>query len=331
MASKLVTIFGGSGFIGRHVVRQFAGAGWRVRIAERDTRKAQFLKLAGALGQISFMPASIMSDTDVAAAVAGADAVVNTVGVLYSRGSRSFAALHVEGAERVAKAAAHAGVASLVHISALGASDTSPSAYARSKAAGEAAVRAAFPLAVILRPSVVFGPEDHFFNMFGKMALVAPALPFFTDIVPHAAGGGGPRFQPVYVGDVATAVFRAINELGHAAETYELAGPRVYDMREIMQIVCRETMRRRWICGVPFAVAQVLSYVLQFLPTPLLTPDQVKQLKLGNVAAGQAPGLAAFGITPTAAEGIVGSYLKRFRPVQQNKRLRFARREVTPD
>ncbi|TAL01854.1 MAG: complex I NDUFA9 subunit family protein [Rhodospirillaceae bacterium] len=326
MAGKLVTVFGGSGFIGRHVVRQFAAAGWRVRIAERDTRKALFLKTAGDLGQISFIPASIMNDADVAAAVAGADAVINLVGVLYQRGRRSFQALHVDGAARVAKAATTAGVTHLVHLSALGASATSASAYARSKAAGEAAVQDAFPMAVILRPSVVFGPEDGFFNMFGALAVVSPILPFFTDIVPHADGGGGPRFQPVYVGDVAAAVLGAVTELGHCAEVYELGGPRVYDMRGIMNIVNRETMRRRWVCGIPFFIAEIKAFFLQFMPKPLLTPDQIKLLKQGNVLSGQAPGLEAFGLVPTAVEGIVGNYLKRFRPLQQNKRLRFAGR-----
>jgi len=217
-------------------------------------------------------------------------------------------------------------VTHLVHVSALGAAADSPSAYARSKAAGEAAVREAFPMAVILRPCVVYGPEDRFFNLFGMLAQISPVLPYFTDIVPHAAGGGGPHFQPVYVGDVATAIFKSVTEAGHCAETYELAGPRVYDMREIMQIVCHETMRRRWIWGIPFFIAQIEAFFLQFLPNPLLTPDQVKLLKLNNVLHGGAPGLEAFDIRPTALEGIVGSYLKRFRPVQQTKRLRLGAR-----
>jgi NADH dehydrogenase len=324
MAAKLVTVFGGSGFIGRYVVRQFAAAGWRVRIAERDIRKAQFLRTAGDLGQISFMPASIMSDADVAAAVAGADAVINLVGILFSRGARSFEAIHVDGAARVAKAAAEAGVSHLVHISAAGASETSNSAYARSKHAGEMVVRMMFPGATILRPSVVFGQEDGFFNLFGLIASISPVLPYFTDVVPHSAGGGGPRFQPVYVGDVATAVFRSVTEDGHAGETYQLGGPRIYDMRAIVKIVNEETMRRRAIWGLPFIVAQVMAFFMQFLPRPLLTPDQVKLLRQGNVITGPVRGLEAFGITPTAAEGIVGGYLKRFRPVQQTKRLRLA-------
>jgi len=324
MAAKLVTVFGGSGFIGRHVVRQFAAAGWRIRIAERDIRKAQFLRTAGDLGQITFFPASIMNDAEVATAVAGANAVVNLVGILFARGQRSFDAVHVDGAARIARAAKAAGVAHLVHISANGASETSESVYARSKAAGETAVRAAFPGATILRPSVVFGPEDGFFNLFGLIAAWSPVLPYFTDVVPHVAGGGGPRFQPVYVGDVATAIFRSITDEGHAGETYQLGGPRIYDMRAIMKIVNDETMRRRAIWGLPFIVAQVMSVFAQFLPRPLLTPDQVKLLRQGNVITGTMRGLEAFGIAPSPAEGIVGNYLKRFRAVQQTKRLRLA-------
>ena len=327
MTGKLVTVFGGSGFIGRNVVRQFAAAGWRVRVAERDTRKAQFLKPAGDLGQISFIPVSVADDTGVAAAVNGADAVVNLVGVLYQRGRRTFEALHVDGAGRVARACTAAGVPTLVHVSALGADGDSPSAYARSKAAGEDAVHEGFPMAVILRPSVVFGPEDGFFNLFGWLAMVSPILPYFTDIVPRTEGGGGPRFQPVSVGDVATAVYRAATQRGHGAEIYELGGPRVYDMREIMTMICRETMRPRWVMGIPFIVASIAAFFLQFLPRPLLTPDQIKLLKQGNVLSGTLPGLEAFSIAPTAAEGVVGSYLKRFRPIQQGKRLRLAPRD----
>jgi NADH dehydrogenase len=321
---RLVTIFGGSGFVGRHAVRRFAAAGWRVRVAVRDTRAAAFLKPAGDLGQIALVPASIADDAAVAAAVAGADAVVNGVGILYERGARTFQAIHVDGAARIARAAAAAGAQHLVHLSALGADAASPSRYARSKAAGEAAVQQAFPTATILRPSVVFGPEDGFFNLFGRIAQLSPVLPFFTDVVPHAEGGGGPKFQPVYVGDVVEAVFAAVAVPGHAGETYELGGPRVYDMREILRIVNRETMRNRWIVGLPFIVAEIEALFLQFLPTPLLTPDQVRLLKLGNVLGGARPGLSDFGIAPTAVEGIVGSYLKRFRPVQQNKRLRLS-------
>jgi uncharacterized protein YbjT (DUF2867 family) len=327
MTEKLVTIFGGSGFIGRYLVRHLAAKGWRVRVAVRDTAMARFLKPSGDVGQISIVPASITSPEDVAAAVRGADAVVNLVGVLYSRGGpRSFTAIHADGAENVAKAAAAAGATRLVQMSALGADENSPSLYAQSKAAGETAVRAAFPAATILRPSVVFGTEDGFFNRFGQIAQMLPFIPFFTSGHPHAPNGGGPKFQPVYVGDVVEAIAQSLEGQGHAGKTYELAGPRVYDMREIMHIVNRETQRKRAVIGVPFILAQVGAMFLQFMPKPFLTPDQVRLLKLGNVATGRVPGLAVFGISPTTAEVVVPTYLKRFRPLQQTKKLRLQAR-----
>ena len=322
MSGKLVTVFGGSGFIGRHVVRHLAARGWRVRIAVRDIEEAGFLRPAGNLGQISAIPTTISNDASVAAAVKGADAVINLVGVLYERGKRTFQALHVDGARRIAAAATAAGATHMIHISALGADAGSPAKYARSKAAGEAAVHGAFPAATIFRPSVVFGPEDRFFNMFGAIARISPVLPYFTNTTPHTPGGGGSKFQPVYVGDVAEAIAGAVSGEAHKARTYELSGPKVYDMLEILKIVNRETMRGRMIWGMPYLIAHVKSWFLQFLPTPLLTPDQVKLLKLGSVASGRAPGLEAFGITPTPVELIVPTYLKRFRPVQQTKKIR---------
>ena len=326
MTEKLVTIFGGSGFIGRYLVRHLAAKGWRVRVAVRDVQMAAFLRPAGNVGQISLMPVSITDPASVAAAVHGADAVVNLVGILCERGKRSFRAIHVEGAEIVAKAAVAAGAKRLVQMSALGADPHSPSAYARSKDAGEMAVRAIFPGVTIFRPSVVFGTEDGFFNMFGRMAQLSPAIVFFTNTNPHTPAGGGSKFQPVYVGDVVEAMAQSLEGEGHAGKIYELAGPRVYDMREIMNIVNRETMRKRMVWGLPYPVAEVAAIFLQFLPKPLLTPDQVKLLKLGSVAGGRRPGLAVFGITPTTLEVVVPTYLKRFRPMQQNKRLRLQAR-----
>lgn len=326
-SEKLITIFGGSGFIGRHLVRRMAEQGWRVRVAVRDTQKAAFLKVAGRVGQISLVPVSITNEQSVAAAVQGADAVVDLVGILYQRGKRSFRAIHVDGAANIAKAAAKAGVKRLVHISALGADSASPSKYAQSKAAGETAVKEAFPGATILRPSVVFGAEDGFFNLFGWMVQVFPVVPFFTNTVPHAEGGGGSKFQPVYVGDVVTAISQAVSIDAHAGKIYELAGPRVYDMREVLNMVNEETQRKRWIIGVPYFLAEMKALFLQFLPNPLLTPDQVKLLKIGSVCSGTLPGLEAFGIKPTAAEGILPTYLKRYRPLQQTKRLRLTPRK----
>jgi NADH dehydrogenase len=339
----LVAIFGGSGFIGRYVVRAIAARGWRVRVVVRDIRRAAYLKTTGDLAQVSLVPGTVSDPGSVAAAVAGADVVVNLVGILSERGRRTFHALHVEAARTIAAAARSAGVPRLIHVSALGADRDSVSAYARSKAEGEDAVRAAFPGATIMRPSVVFGPEDGFFNRFGQMAQVSPVLPYFTDIVPHAEGGGGAKFQPVYVGDVAEAITQAAISNGHAGVTYELAGPRVYDMRQILDLVNRETMRRRMVKGFPYPLADALAAALQavywardvalgwlipvaLMPDPMLTRDQVKLLKQGSVATGRKPGLSAFGIEPTSADVIAPSYLKRFRPVQQNKRLRLAPR-----
>lgn len=323
MKNQLVTIFGGSGFVGRHIVRRLVEAGARVRVAVRDTEKANFLKTCGDLGQVSLVPASLASDDEVARAVEGADWVVNCVGILYERGARTFQAIHVDGAARIAKAAAHAGATKLVHLSALGADDASPSSYARSKAAGEAAVLSAFPNAVILRPSVIFGQEDGFFNMFAELARISPVLPFFSHIVPHAEGGGGTKFQPVYVGDVADAAVIALQSQGHTGKVYELVGPTVYDMRQILEMVLRYTDRTTWICGLPFWVGRIQAMFLQFLPKPLLTPDQVKLLEIDNVADGTHPGLSDFGISASTAESIVPTYLRRFRPYQQQKKLRL--------
>ncbi|MEQ9112317.1 MAG: complex I NDUFA9 subunit family protein [Rhodospirillaceae bacterium] len=323
MKNRLVTVFGGSGFVGRYIVQRLAAAGARVRVAVRDTEEADFLKTCGDLGQISFIPASITSDTEVNRAVVGADFVVNCVGILFERGARSFTAIHVDGAARVAKAAKAAGAQRFVQLSALGADAESKSAYARSKAAGEQAVLAAFPEATLLRPSVIFGPEDGFFNMFAELARMSPVLPYFTSIVPHAEGGGGTKFQPVYVGDVAAAAVSALTENGYQSKTYELVGPTVYTMREILEMICRYTDRSTWIVGLPFWVARIQAVFLQLLPTPLLTPDQVKLLRVDNIADGSKPGLEAFGITPETAESIVPTYLRRFRPYQQLKKIRF--------
>jgi len=335
MAQKLAVIFGGSGFIGRYIVRRLAEAGWRVRVAVRDTQQAQFLKTAGDLGQVSFVPASVTNAQSVAAAVVGADAVINLVGILLEIGQRTFKAIHVDGAANVAAACARAGVQTLVHMSALGADAASDSAYSRSKAEGEAAVRVAFPKAVIFRPSVVFGTEDGFFNLYGLMAQVFPLLPYFTNSNPHAPEGGGASFQPVYVGDVADAMTQAVVDERHAGKIYELGGPRVYAMRDIVQMVNQATMRNRKIVGLPYLFAVPLNLLGGFLrkalhlvlrlsfEAPLLpTFDQMKLLKAGNVLSGAMPGLEAFGIQPTAPDAVVPTYLKRFRPVQQNKKIR---------
>ncbi|MGK9235122.1 complex I NDUFA9 subunit family protein [Inquilinus limosus] len=306
IGQKTVTIFGGTGFIGRYVAQLLAQRGWRIIVASRHPDRALPLKTAGAVGQVVPVFADIRDEGSVAAAVAGADAVVNLVGILFERGKQRFDAIHAEAAGRVARAAAAAGAGRVVHISAIGASADSPSAYARSKAAGEAAVRAAFPGAAILRPSIVFGPEDGFFNLFATLARTAPFLPVF--------GGGTTRFQPVYVRDVAAAVVACLEQDGTAGQTYELGGPRVYTFRELMELTLKQTGRKKRLVSLSWGVASLEARLFSLLPKPLLTPDQVAQLKIDNVVAPGAKTLADLGISPTPAELILPSYLDRYRP-----------------
>lgn len=333
MARHVVTVFGASGFIGRHLVRRLAATGAIVRAAVTDVERAAFLKPMGDVGQVVLLSADIRNDAQVAQAVAGADVVINLVGILFERGARKFVAIHAEGAERVARAAKAAGVKRFVHMSALGADSESPSAYARSKAEGEMRVRQAFPEAVIFRPSVVFGPEDDFFNRFASLAQFAPVLPVFAGdawkieidglnsrVVPF--GAGGTKFQPVYVGDVADAMMAAVEgRMDTAGRTFELGGPRVYTMKDIMELVVREVRRNRILAPLPLWVASFMSKFLQFLPKPPLTPDHVLLLKRDNVVSAGARGLADLGIAATTAEVIVPSYLARYRPHIQQVRL----------
>lgn len=309
--ARLVTVFGGSGFIGRHVVRRLAARGDQVRVAVRDPEAAMFLKPMGNIGQVVPVEASIQDDGAVVAACAGADAVVNLVGILYERGRRSFAAVHVQGAARVARAAQAAGSRSLVHISAIGADAESLSAYGRSKAAGEAAVRAAFPTATILRPSVVFGAEDNFFNKFAMIACLSPVLPVIGAGL--FDGTDGPNFQPVYVGDVADAIVAAVDGGSARGRTYELAGPRVYSFRQIMDLVRSATGRRRPLVPLPLPLTELMGWAGSILPVPPLTRDQVLMMRHDNVAAPGALTLADLGITATPAEAIVPGYLSRYR------------------
>lgn len=306
MKGKLVTVFGGSGFIGRHLVQRLAASGARVRVAVRHPRDAHFLQPMGDVGQIAAVPASVTRKKTIPAAMAGADAVVNLVGILYQSGwRRSFRAVHYQGAGNVAHAAREAGVERLVHMSALGADPKSRAKYARTKAAGEEAVRKAFPEASIVRPSVVFGPQDGFFNLFASMARFSPFLPLI--------GGGHTKFQPVYVGDVADAIMKCLADPGTDGQTYELGGPTVYSFREILELIMRETGRERILLPLPFWLASLEATFLQLLPNPLLTRDQVKLLKHDNVVSGDLPTLADLGIEATAAETIIPTYLDRYR------------------
>ncbi|MSO76951.1 MAG: complex I NDUFA9 subunit family protein [Alphaproteobacteria bacterium] len=314
MSYKRVAIIGGSGFIGRHLVRRLAADDCIVRVCVRDPEAALFLKPMGAVGQIVPIQTNLRDDASVRAAVAGVDAVVNLVGILHEFGKQTFDAIHAEGAGRVAAAAAEAGVGRLVHMSALGADAGSPAQYGRSKAAGEAAVKAAFPGATIVRPSIVFGPEDNFFNRFAAMAVLSPALPLI--------GGGGTRFQPVYVGDVAEAVRRVLADPSAAGRTYELGGPEVYSFRELLALLLEAIGRRRILLPVPAWAAAIPASVLERLPVPPLTRDQIRLLERDNVPTGTAPGLADLAIPPTAVMAVLPTYLDRFRV-----RGRFAGRQ----
>jgi len=301
---SVATVVGGSGFIGRYVVKRLATAGHVVRVAVRNTEGALFLKPMGRVGQVVPLFADITDDATIARAVEGADLVVNLVGILAERRHGDFGRVQAEGAGRVARLAKAGGVARLVQISAIGASAEGPSLYAKSKAAGEGAVRAAFPEAAILRPSLVFGAEDQFFNRFGAMA----ALPFpFMPVMPVISGAT--RFQPVYVGDVANAVMAALARQDAAGATYELGGPRVMSFRDIMGWILAQTGRHKRLMAVPSAVASLLAHI----PFSGLTADQLLSLSRDNVASGALPGLAELGVLPTPIELVVPGYLARFR------------------
>lgn len=312
ISDKLVTVYGGSGFIGRHVVRALARRGWRIRVAVRRPDLAGHLQPMGVVGQIHAVQANLRYRDSVLRAAEGAHAVVNLAGILHPSGRQSFEAVHAFGARMVADAARDNGAA-LVHISALGADAESQSVYARTKAAGENAVRETVPGAVILRPSVVFGPEDHFFNRFAALARISPALPLI--------GGGRTLFQPVFVGDVAEAVAQVVDGRAKAKITYELGGPEVKSFRELMEYVLEVTRRKRMLVNLPFPVARFQAGFLQMLPKPLLTVDQVTLLKTDNVVSDEAirqkRTLAGLGITPAAIGVIVPSYLYRFRKTGQ--------------
>lgn len=305
MKIRSATVFGGSGFLGRYVVRRLAADGVRIRAAVRDPEAANFLKPMGDVGQVVPIQANVRHASSVRRAVEGADAVINLVGLLYQAGPQRFDAVHVFGAGTIAKASAEAGVGRLVHVSAIGADPESEAAYARTKAAGEAAVREAFPDATVVRPSVVFGPEDDFFNRFGWLATLLPALPLI--------GGGETKFQPVYVGDVAEGIARILADDESKGQTFEFGGPSAYSFRQLLEYILRETGRKRLLLPLPFALAKLEAFFLQLAPKPILTMDQVELLKTDNLPSGQCPGLADLGVQPHSLEAIVPSYLYRYR------------------
>ena len=313
--SKLVTIYGGSGFVGRYIARRLAKEGWRIRVAVRRPNEALFVKPYGAVGQVEPVLCNIRDENSVRAAMIGADAVVNCVGILVNEGKNKFDSVQSEGAGRVARIAAEQGIETLVQISAIGADGESESAYARSKAAGEAAVLAAYPKAVILRPSVIFGNEDHFFNKFAAMARFTPVIPIT---------GGDTKFQPVFVDDVAKVAAMATNGTV-APGIYELGGPDVETFRDLIKTMLGVINRRRFVISLPFWLAGVMGGVFDLLQkvtggilvNRILTRDQVKTLRVDNVVAKDAKGFADLGVTPTAIGAVLPDYLWRFRPAGQ--------------
>jgi uncharacterized protein YbjT (DUF2867 family) len=306
---KLVTVFGGSGFLGRHIVQALSKRGYRVRAAVRRPDLASHLQPLGAPGQIMAVQANLRHRWSVDRAVQGADAVVNAVGILAPTGKQSFDAVQGFGPRAIAEAARAAGLNGITHISAIGADPESTSAYARSKAVGEAGVLETLPDSIILRPSIVFGPEDNFFNQFAGMARISPVLPL--------VGGGETKFQPVYVCDIAEAVARAVDGTLQPGSVYELGGPEIKSFRDCLEDMLEVTQRSRVLLPIPFPVSEVMGKIMQYLPGSPLTADQVELLKKGNMvseaAISEGRTLSGIGIEPTTLAAILPSYLDRFR------------------
>lgn len=303
MAMQHVTIFGGSGFIGRHLVARLVATGAMVRVA---ARRPALMPTPPGQGQLKLVRADILDEVAVRAAIQGCDAVVNLVGILAEGKHQTFTAIHEEGAHRVAAIAHSLGVKQLIHMSALGASRTAPAQADRSKAAGEAAVRAAFPAATIVRPSLVFGADDHFFTGFAAMARRLPVLPLI--------GGGQTKFQPVYVEDLVSGFTAILITPASRGRIYEFGGPQIYTFKELLEFLCAEIKAHPALLSLPFWAAEALGSVLQALPGPLLTRDQVRLLRTDKIVGGAEPTLTALGIEPQALEAVMPEYLTRYRP-----------------
>ena len=301
MANNAVTVFGGSGFVGRQIVKCLVADGWKVRVAVRHPERATFLKDYAESGQVKALSADVWEEETVIPAVKGAKAVINTVGHYVSKGNATFEAIHGQGALHVARQAKQAGVERLVHISGLGADTGSPSPYIRARGRGEILVRETFGEVTILRPSVIFGPEDAFLNKLAAMARQAPILPLF--------GTGATQLQPVFVGDVAEACVRAVDDQATAGQIFELGGPRIYNYKALLQLVLNRIGRKRLLVPVPFLVWETLASLLSILPNPPLTRDQVTLMKADNILTGAAKTLQDLGISPTAVETIITSYI----------------------
>lgn len=306
----LAVLFGGSGFIGRYLVAELLRRGWRVRVASRRPARAAWLKSLGQPGQVEPVYAPLQDDGAVRAALQGATAAVNLVGLLFERGQQDFTAVHAQGAARIAMGASAAGVARLVHISAIGADLNAAAHYARTKAEGEAAVQLAFPKATVLRPSLVIGMEDGFFNRFARMAQVSPFLPLVA--------GGTSRFQPLVVHDLVAAIMSGLDQPHRPnpaieGRLFELGGPKVYSFKALLEMLLRELGYRRLLLPLPLPIARLQANVLQWLPNPPLTPDQLKLLDRDNVVSGDLPGFAELGIQAQAIETIVPKILAGYR------------------
>ena len=310
MSGELVTIFGGSGFVGKTLVQHLAKAGYRIRVAVRRPNNALDVKPLGDLGQVQIAQANVRNKASVEAAVKGADYVVNLVGVLFESGSQSFNKIHEIGAELVSEAAAAAGVKKLVHFSAIGADAESSSYYAKSKAAGEAAVLKNFPNAIIVRPSIIFGADDSFFNKFAKMAKSFRMLPVIC---------GDTKFQPIYVGDVAESIVKIIESDEIEGGIFEIGGPKVYSFRELLELVKKVTEQDVPLIPVPTQIAYFQAFFLGMLPNPMVTVDQVRLLENDNVVSDDAVGINSLGINPTPPEAVIPNYLIHYRPSGQFK------------
>ncbi len=314
MTKGLITVFGGAGFVGKYVVRALVRDGWRVRVPVRRPHTALDLKVMGNVGQVQLVQANVRFANSVERAVEGSDAVINLVAVLYEQGKQSFEAVHAQGAKTIAEASARAGITNFVQISAIGADPDSKSHYARSKAMGETYVREAIPSATIIRPSIIFGAEDGFFNRFAAMTQLSPILPLF--------GGGTTKFQPVYVGDVAQAIAQVVSqgsaEHGKMGTSYELGGPRAYSYKELMAFILSTIDRKRILLPLPWVAANALGFIgdmVGALPIikPFLTRDQLRLMKTDNIVSDEAQGFSELGISPQTIEAVVPSYLARYR------------------
>ena len=302
---RVATVFGGSGFIGRYVVKRLAQQGYIVRVPSRDPEGALFLKPMGSVGQVVPLYCSVTNEATVQRAVEGAEIVINLVGLLAEHRKASFQAIHTDGAERIARVSAAAGVSRLIQISAIGADPNSRSRYAATKGKAEQAVLAAFPNATILRPSLVFGMEDKFFNRFAEIARLAPCMPVIS---------GDTKMQPVFVSDVADAIMAALASSATQGKTYEIGGPRVWTFREILAFILKTTHRAKKLVNIPMVIARIQASILQHVPGKPLTPDQLLLLSTDNIVAPGALGLADLGITPTPVELVVPAYLTRYQP-----------------